>query len=233
MKFGENLKKLRKSKSLSQEDLACKVGVSRQSVSKWETGEAYPEMTNILALCDIFKCKINDLVNESLVDVDSLDEEVKMNVVKFKEEKQKKVKVLSKATYIISRICKIFSIICGIILLIMMVLSPFVMDKVEISNNDILVGDHIIGYISKEENMSMAIKILENNSHVVKTLCLEAILLFALISFILMYMILDRLEKLFVNIHNGDTPFTLDNVSYIFEYGYEIQLDSKGRMYGK
>lgn len=38
MKFGENLKNLRKSKKLSQEDLAEKMHVSRQSVSKWETG---------------------------------------------------------------------------------------------------------------------------------------------------------------------------------------------------
>ena len=38
MKFGDNLKNLRKLKKLSQEDLAIKVGVSRQSVSKWETG---------------------------------------------------------------------------------------------------------------------------------------------------------------------------------------------------
>ena len=42
MKFGDNLRKLRKNKNYSQEDLAFKVGVSRQSVSKWETGEAYP-----------------------------------------------------------------------------------------------------------------------------------------------------------------------------------------------
>lgn len=38
MNFGENLKKLRKSKKLSQEELAEKMQVSRQSVSKWETG---------------------------------------------------------------------------------------------------------------------------------------------------------------------------------------------------
>ena len=38
MKFGDNLKKLRKVKKLSQEELAEKIGVSRQSVSKWETG---------------------------------------------------------------------------------------------------------------------------------------------------------------------------------------------------
>ena len=38
MKFGDNLRSLRKAKKLSQEDLAEKMQVSRQSVSKWETG---------------------------------------------------------------------------------------------------------------------------------------------------------------------------------------------------
>ena len=59
MKFGDNLKLLRKERKLSQEDLAEKMNVSRQSVSKWETGEAYPEMNNILQLCKIFGCNIN------------------------------------------------------------------------------------------------------------------------------------------------------------------------------
>ena len=54
MKFGENLKLIRKSKKISQEELAETLGVSRHSVSKWETGENYPTMTNILCLSDIF-----------------------------------------------------------------------------------------------------------------------------------------------------------------------------------
>ena len=44
MKFGENLKLIRNDKKISQEDLAERLGVSRQSVSKWETGENYPSM---------------------------------------------------------------------------------------------------------------------------------------------------------------------------------------------
>jgi len=67
MKFGDNLKRLRKAKKLSQEDLAEKMNVSRQSVSKWETGDAYPEINNILELCKIFHCHINDLVNDSII----------------------------------------------------------------------------------------------------------------------------------------------------------------------
>ena len=91
MRFGDNLKNLRKIKNLSQEKLAEKVGVSRQSISKWECGEAYPEMDNILKLCKIFNCKLNDLIHEDLTDINSLGEDVKMSVVKFKKEKQEKV----------------------------------------------------------------------------------------------------------------------------------------------
>lgn len=94
MKFGENLYNLRKSAKMSQEKLAEKMEVTRQSVSKWENGESYPEMEKIMKLCNIFHCKINDLVHENMVDIDSLDEDIKMSVVKFKEEKQKRLKEL-------------------------------------------------------------------------------------------------------------------------------------------
>ena len=90
MKFGDNLKLIRKSKKMSQEELAEKVNVSRQSVSKWETGEAYPEMNNILELCKIFNCKINDLVHEDMSDISSLDEEIVMKVAKLNEKSKNK-----------------------------------------------------------------------------------------------------------------------------------------------
>ena len=51
MKFGDNLQNLRKLKKMSQESLAEKVEVSRQSISKWERGESYPTMNNIMSLC--------------------------------------------------------------------------------------------------------------------------------------------------------------------------------------
>ena len=47
MNFGDNLRKIRKDYKMSQEDLAEKVNVSRQSVSKWETNNSYPETDKI------------------------------------------------------------------------------------------------------------------------------------------------------------------------------------------
>ena len=61
-------------------------------------------MNNILELCKIFNCKINDLIHNDMSDISSLDEEIIMNVVKFNEQKQKKVKTLSNTISLISKI---------------------------------------------------------------------------------------------------------------------------------
>lgn len=70
MNLSENLKKIRKDNNLSQEDLAEKLGVSRQSVSKWESGLAYPEMDKVLELCKIFNLNIDDLLNQDIKEVE-------------------------------------------------------------------------------------------------------------------------------------------------------------------
>ena len=62
MTFGENLQFLRKRGGLTQEDLAEKMEVSRQSVSKWESNAAYPEMDAILRLCDLFSVDMDTLL---------------------------------------------------------------------------------------------------------------------------------------------------------------------------
>lgn len=62
MTFGENLQFLRKRAGLTQEDLAEKMEVSRQSVSKWESNAAYPETDTILRLCDLFRCDMDTLL---------------------------------------------------------------------------------------------------------------------------------------------------------------------------
>ncbi|MCI8545100.1 MAG: helix-turn-helix transcriptional regulator [Bacilli bacterium] len=62
MNFGENLQNIRKRENLSQEELADKLNVSRQSVSKWESGISYPEIEKIIMICEIFQCSMDELV---------------------------------------------------------------------------------------------------------------------------------------------------------------------------
>ena len=62
MTFGENLQFLRKRAGMTQEGLAEKMDVSRQSVSKWESNAAYPETDAILRLCGLFRCDMDTLL---------------------------------------------------------------------------------------------------------------------------------------------------------------------------
>lgn len=61
--FKDNLVYLRKMKKMSQEDLAEKLQISRQTISKWETGEAIPDLEKSKMLADIFKVSLDDLVS--------------------------------------------------------------------------------------------------------------------------------------------------------------------------
>lgn len=75
MKFSEKLQTLRKERKMSQEDLAEELDVSRQSVSKWESGTTYPEMDKLLALCKIFNCSLEDLTNDNITKINVETEE--------------------------------------------------------------------------------------------------------------------------------------------------------------
>ncbi|MBR4260474.1 MAG: helix-turn-helix domain-containing protein [Clostridia bacterium] len=301
MKFGENLYALRKSAKMSQENLAEKVGVSRQSVSKWENGEAYPEMDNIIKICKIFHCKINDLIHDDIQDIDSLDEEIKMKVVKLEKEKQKRLKVISKIIYIISKIASVFARIGAICLIVGTVLMATFIGVTTVKGENEFstkIGNQVVEYKKvddklevtgeskvhlvklDDESFDKVAKLLNKNSKEKIMIVTISAAIFYIVGFFLLSSALNHLAILFKNINEGDTPFTLENVhhikqmsylmiaitvlsaigngisaiimnqdfdlgfdfitilvfysiAYIFEYGYELQLDSKGKIYGE
>lgn len=63
MRFAENLLELRKLHNMSQEELAEKIMVSRQTLSKYETGESFPDIEKCKAIADVFGVTMDDLVN--------------------------------------------------------------------------------------------------------------------------------------------------------------------------
>jgi len=65
MTLAEKIAALRGERKLSQGDLAEKLDVSRQSVSKWETGQAVPELDKIIKLADLFGVSVDELVREA------------------------------------------------------------------------------------------------------------------------------------------------------------------------
>ena len=158
-------------------------------------------------------------------------------------------------------------------------------DKIEITDDNKLEAFNFISIdLTEELNQQEVIDILNNNSKIEIIAYIEIGFIFLLASLIIMIIILKNVEKLFNNIKNNHTPFTMDNVnyikktaylmivlilitpisgllfnsifgmsnentgfelmnileiliifsmSYIFEYGYEIQKDSKGKIYGE
>lgn len=61
--FRDNLIQMRKMRQMTQEDLAEKVGVTRQSVAKWESGESVPDLNKCRALAEVFGVSLDDLAN--------------------------------------------------------------------------------------------------------------------------------------------------------------------------
>ncbi|MCC0739459.1 helix-turn-helix transcriptional regulator [Clostridioides sp. ZZV14-5902] len=60
-----NLKRLRKIHQYTQEELAEKLNISRQSVAKWENGESTPDIDSCIKLAKLYNVKLDDLVNHS------------------------------------------------------------------------------------------------------------------------------------------------------------------------
>ncbi len=101
MKFSEKLTKLRKENNLSQEALADKLDVSRQSVSKWESGQTYPEMDKLLTLCKLFNITLDDLTNDNI------------NYNDVKTKKGAFDSILGELTYIINKSFNMFKSMSG------------------------------------------------------------------------------------------------------------------------
>ncbi len=65
MTFAEKLVRLRKIKKITQDELGCAVGVSRQAVYKWESAQSYPEVSKLLEIKMLFNVSIDDLLDDS------------------------------------------------------------------------------------------------------------------------------------------------------------------------
>lgn len=87
MTFSEKLKYLRKKKEISQEELAQVLHVTRQSISKWETGTAYPDIEKMKMLSDFYNISLADLMNQDN------NESSGLNVKNHEEDDQEELEV--------------------------------------------------------------------------------------------------------------------------------------------
>lgn len=82
MNLGKNIQFLRKQQKITQEQLAERMSVSRQTVSKWESDEVIPELNKLIDLSDMFACKLDTLIRENLTAYDDIYSEIVIKTVK-------------------------------------------------------------------------------------------------------------------------------------------------------
>ncbi len=93
MTFGERLLEYRNREGLSQEKLAEKVGVTRQTVSKWETNQSVPDFDKIIPLCEALEISTEELIKGEKEEKNAELEEIKQEKERLKKEyKQKRNK---------------------------------------------------------------------------------------------------------------------------------------------
>ena len=86
MEFNNKLYELRKQKGFSQEELANRLNVSRQTISKWEVGESTPDMENLVAISELFEISLDELVlNKVPEEADTSAQVVKSEFYRFYE----------------------------------------------------------------------------------------------------------------------------------------------------
>ena len=113
MEFHNKLYNLRKQKGLSQEELANRLNVSRQTISKWEVGDSTPDMEKLIAISDMFEISLDELV------MDKVPTQIGENSFKSEIASELKEKVLTDENKKKAKKgLKIAAIIFGIIVLI-------------------------------------------------------------------------------------------------------------------
>lgn len=82
MSLGGNIQFLRKQKRMTQEQLAERMQVSRQTVSRWESDEVIPELNKLVDMSELFSCKLDALIRENMAALEDIYSEVRIKRMK-------------------------------------------------------------------------------------------------------------------------------------------------------
>ena len=113
--FSENLKTLRKTRGLSQEELAVRLNVVRQTISKWEKGLSVPDADMLIRIAEVFEVSVSEILGAKL------DNENNINILA--EQLSRISEQMAVKNHRVHRIWKIVVIIIGIIIAVNIILT--------------------------------------------------------------------------------------------------------------
>ena len=120
----ENIKSLRKSKGLSQEELAIKLNVVRQTISKWEQGLSVPDAEMLIKISEVFDTPVSTLLGENISeskvdDIKAISEKLEIINLQLSQRKNERRKIIH---WLLISLCVI---IVGIFVVLILLNSPY------------------------------------------------------------------------------------------------------------
>lgn len=118
--LNENIKAIRKSKGLSQQELAVKLNVVRQTVSKWEQGLSVPDSDMLISISEILETPVSTLLGETVVETEAdslkaISEKLEVINLQLAQRKTNRRKILH---WLLISLCAVIVIISAILMLI-------------------------------------------------------------------------------------------------------------------
>ena len=118
--LNENIKALRKSKGLSQEELAIKLNVVRQTISKWEQGLSVPDANMLISISEVFEIPVNTLLGETITeskvdDLKAISEKLEVINLQLAQRKNIREKIVR---WLLISLCAVIVIISAVLIVL-------------------------------------------------------------------------------------------------------------------
>ncbi|MBR2907565.1 MAG: helix-turn-helix transcriptional regulator [Clostridia bacterium] len=105
IKIGKFISERRKAAGITQMQLAERLNITDRAVSKWETGKSLPDSSIMLALCDVLKITVNDLLSGEVVTMDHYNKELENNLLEVVREKERADRRLLSLEIVVGVLC--------------------------------------------------------------------------------------------------------------------------------
>lgn len=118
--LNENIKAIRKSKGLSQEELAIKLNVVRQTISKWEKGLSVPDSDMLLSISEVLETPVSTLLGETVIeskvdDLKAISEKLEIINLQLAQRKITRQKILY---WLLISVCVVIVTICAVLIIL-------------------------------------------------------------------------------------------------------------------
>ena len=151
MDVGTRIKKFRERQNISQDELALKIFVSRQTISNWETNKSYPDMKSLVMLSNIFNVSLDDFIKGDIVEMRKMvddDKIKKFNVLSFIFFAE--LLFLAISAYPLSEIYGFIGIIIWILFFIITFVTAYFIERFK-KDNDIQTYKEILAFIDGKQ----------------------------------------------------------------------------------